>query len=113
MWPDLTGPGWEQHVLATAILMAAVLASFSLVARTALRRESAEPDPLLTLWHGYETGDVTQREFERRKKALTGNPGHEPVAATGSFCPPAMDLGTRVRAEGRLDLATRGAAADQ
>ncbi len=84
MWPDLMGPGWQWHVLATVALLAALLASIGLVARAALREEPACPDPLLVLWHRYEVGDLTRREFERQRGTLARRMPAPPILWTQS-----------------------------
>ncbi len=70
MWPDLMGPGWERHLVATLGLLAAFIASLGLLASLASRREPESPDPLLVLLRRYEEGDLTRWEFERRRSAL-------------------------------------------
>ena len=73
MWPDLMGPEWQWHLLATVGLLTAVLAAIWLAdraAKAASHEEPASRDPLLMLWHQYEVGDLTRREFERLRTAL-------------------------------------------
>lgn len=75
MWPDLMGPGWQQQLLIAAGLLGAVFASVKMLASAAARLEAGEaPDPLLSLWHRYEEGDLTRLEFERAKRALREQP---------------------------------------
>ena len=108
MWPDLMGPGWPWHVVATAGMMAALLTLVALVARAAVHEEPASPDPLMVLWHRYEVGDLTRREFERLRTALTR---HTPVRQALWTRPPAMDPAVRRALNGNARPAKRGAAA--
>jgi hypothetical protein len=77
MWPDLMGPGWEWQVLMAVGLMCGVVATLRALAVAANRQEEREgPDLLLSLWHRYEEGDLTRREFDRlRRLALSGLEG--------------------------------------
>ncbi len=73
MWPNLIGPGWQQQLLMAVGLLCAIIAAFKLLAAAADRLDAEEaPDPLLTLWHRYEEGDLTPQEFERAKPSFRG-----------------------------------------
>lgn len=73
MWPDVAGPEWQWHLLATIGLLTAVFAAIwladSAAAKAASHEEPESPDLLLLLWHRYEVGDLTRREFEREQTA--------------------------------------------
>jgi hypothetical protein len=92
MWPDVMAPGWQWHLLATAGLLAAFSAVIGLLAKAAGREEPASPDPLLVLWHRYEVGDLTRREFERARTALARRKPAPKIVWTR---PPAMDPAAR------------------
>ncbi len=94
--------------MATAGLLAALVALLGLLAKVALRGEPAPPDPLLMLWHQYEMGDLTRREFERQKNALTRR---ELAPAIQWTRPPTMDPAARPGIIGGARPYTRGAAA--
>lgn len=71
MWPNLIGAGWQQQLAMTASLFFAIIAALKLLASAADRLGAEEPpDQLLRLWHRYEEGDLTYREFERAKRSL-------------------------------------------
>lgn len=71
MWPDLMGSGWEQQLLMAIGILCAVIAALRALAAAADRPFRDEgPDPLLTLWHRYEEGDLTRQEFQRQKRSL-------------------------------------------
>ena len=71
MWPDLMGSGWEQQILMTIGILSAVIAGLRALAVAADRPFREEgPDPLLTLWHRYEEGDLTRQEFQRLRRSL-------------------------------------------
>ena len=108
MWPDLMGPGWQWELLAAVGLLAAMFALFGLMARAAGREAPASPDPLLTLWHRYEVGDLTRREFERARTLARRKPA--PVIPW-TRRPPAMDPAARRALNGSARPAKRGAAA--
>lgn len=84
MWPDLMGPGWDWQVLMAVGLMGGVVATLRALAMAANRpEEPGRPDLLLSLWHRYEEGDLTRREYDRlRRLALSG-----PEATTQSRPP--------------------------
>ncbi len=66
MWPDTFGPGWFWGVLSVA----GVVAILAAVVRMATRvQAAARVDPVQAVWHQYEIGDLTRREFERLKRA--------------------------------------------
>ncbi len=68
MWPDLFGPGWLYEVLLSFGFLGAFAGFLKFLER--LYKEPIErPDPLLALWHRYEEGDLTRREFERLRLA--------------------------------------------
>jgi hypothetical protein len=71
MWPDLMGSGWEQQLLMATGILCAVIAALKVLAAAADRPFKEEgPDPLLTLWHRYEEGDLTRQEFQRLKRSF-------------------------------------------
>ncbi len=75
MWPDLMGSGWELQLLMAIGILCAVIAALRALAAAADRPFRDEgPDPLLTLWHRYEEGDLTRQEFQRLKRSLRERP---------------------------------------
>jgi len=75
MWPDLMGSGWEQQLLMTIGILCAVIVALRILDLAADRPFKDEgPDPLLTLWHRYEEGDLTRQEFQRLRRSLLENP---------------------------------------
>jgi hypothetical protein len=111
MWPDLMGPEWQWHLLATVGLLTALFAALWLVdraAKTAFHEEPASPDPLLMLWHRYEVGDLTRREFERQRAALAPR---TPLPQGLLPQSPAMDRAAHHALNGNARPAGRGAAA--
>jgi hypothetical protein len=67
MWPDLFGPGWIWGVLTAGCLFGIFLALIWGFADFQMPRGDA--DPLLEIWHQYEQGELTHREFERAKRS--------------------------------------------
>lgn len=110
MWPDLMGPGWQWHLLATVGLVTGVFAVIGILERAAAAARHEEPafsDPLLVLWHRYEVGDLTRREFERKKTALARRKPALEIRWTRS---PAMNGAARAAFNGTAP-SKRGAAA--
>ena len=111
MWPDVVGPEWQWHLLATVGLLTAVFAVIGILERAAAAASHEEPayaDPLLVLWHRYEVGDLPRREFEREKTALARR---KPTPEIRSTRPPAMDRAARAALNGSDRSSKRGAAA--
>lgn len=111
MWPDVVGPEWQWHLLATVGSLTVVFAALWLAERAAKAISHEDPasrDPLLTLWHRYEVGDLTRREFEREKRALARRQRVPELLWTR---PPAMDPAARRVLNGSARSSMRGAAA--
>ena len=53
MWPNLTGPGWQQALFVSMGILGALIVAMKALASAADRLEAEEPpDPLLQLWLG-------------------------------------------------------------
>ena len=63
MWPNLFGPGWLWGVLCSVGILGAVIGFVAALPGRGPRENI--PDQVMNLWHRYETGDLTRREFER------------------------------------------------
>lgn len=68
MWPYLFGSGWIWDVMVSAGLVTVTSVGFAVLLSSADRSSStgdAGRDPVQTIWHRYEEGDLTSWEFAR------------------------------------------------
>ncbi len=70
MWPSLFGPGWVQQLLMTIGMIGVFVATLRVVLSSVARPREVVPDEIQMLWHQYEVGDLTQWEFERRRRGI-------------------------------------------
>ncbi len=85
MWPDLFGPGWQWMVLGAFGLGTLMMLPIAVAMGTRQRAaHDAALRPELVIWHRYEQGDLTRKEFERllaRVRVDGTDPREHPAAA--------------------------------